>query len=328
MGAEPRFLSSHTAVSGASYVQNAPDFQAVNGESFIAAGTLLSIDPNDGKTYSCDLATPACIPAGFAAMDHPLNTVADDTSKITIIRQGRIRGFAGLIPGALYYPSATTPGAIVPERTSAGPVITAVTSSSGSAFLKNVHIRTGHRPLAGTWTITFTSGVSCLVTPPGGSAGPSCTVGNNTAYNGTITGAEDFYIETGTLTTGDTAIITVSYTTEAAVVRTLASPGNAFTAVAPLTGLSGRMAEKGLYRLTTTSNSVTAGFNGSSQSAAKSISAGGVYFDIIPGFSLTAQGSSVTAETNEYNVDVQRPSAPVGIAIDTTTLQVLMGGIG
>jgi len=328
MGAEPGFLSSHTASTGTAFVQNSPDFQAVNGESSVTAGMLMSIKPSDGRAYKCDLNTVHCIPAGFAATDNPLSSTADDTTKITLIRQGRIRGFTGLIPGALYYPSADTPGAIVPERATAGPVITAVAATSGSAFLKNVHIRAGHRPAAGDWTITFSSATSCTVTPPGGSAGASTTVANSTAYNGTITGAEDFYIETATLTTGDTATVTVSYSTEAACVPTLASPGNAFTAYAPFVGMAGKLITRGLYKLVTTSGSVTVGFNGSAQSAAKTIAAGGVYYDIIPGVAMTVQGTSITAETNYFTVDTQELAAPVGIAVNSTTLQVLIGGIG
>ena len=328
MGVEPGFLSSHTATTGSSIVQLSPHMQVKNGESSLTAGLLMSINPNDGKAYKCDLDTINCIPAGFAATDNPLSTNVDDTSKITLIRQGRIKGFSGLIPGALYYPSADTPGAVVPERTTAGPVITAIAETSGTDFLRNVHIRSGHRPLAGDWVITFASATSCTVTPPGGSAGAATTVANSTAYNGTITGAEDFYIQTGTLTTGDTATITVSYSTVAACVETIDSPGNAFTAFAPLAGMAGKVITKGLYALVTTSSTVTVGFNGSSASAAKTIAAGGVYYDIIPGVAMTVQGTSITAETNYYLVDTQGLTMPVGIAIDSTTLQILMGGMG
>jgi hypothetical protein len=328
MGVEPGFLSSHTATTGASLAQTSPNIQVTNGESSVDACQLMSINPADGKVYLCDLNAINCIPAGFAATDNPLDTRVDDTRKITLIRQGRIRGFTGLIPGALYYPSADTPGAIVPERTTAGPVITAIAATTGTAFLRNVHIRAGHRPTAGNWTITFPSATTCQVTPPGGSAGATTTVANNTAYNGTITGAEDFYIETRTLTTGDTATVTVSYAAAAAVVETLDSPSNAFTAFAALGGAAGRIITKGLYALVTTSSTVTAGFNGGSQSAAKTIAAGNVYFDIIPGLALTTQGTSVTAETNYYLVDTQEFAAPVGIAVNETTLQLLMGGIG
>ncbi len=328
MGVEPGFVSGHTAATGTSLAQTSPDIQAVNGESSVAACRLMSIDPFDGKAYLCNLGTTNCIPAGFAATDNPLDTRVDDTTKITLLRQGRIRGFTGLIPGALYYPSADTPGGIVPERGTAGPVISAIAATAGSAFLRNVHIRAGHRPLAGVWTIAFPTATTCRITPPGGSAGASFTVAADTAYNGTITGAEDFYIETRTLTGGDTATITVSYTTAASVVAALDSPGNAFTAIAPLGGAAGRIVAKGLYTLVTTATTVTAGFNGGAQSAAKAIAAGGVYFDIVPGIALTTQGSSVTAETNRFLVDTQEPAAPVGIAVNRTTLQILMGGIG
>jgi len=328
MGVEPGFLSSHTAATGSSLVQTSPHIQAVNGETAVSAGQLMSISPVDGKVYMCDLDTINCIPAGFAATDNPLDTIVDDTGKVTLIRQGRIRGFTGLIPGALYYPSADTPGAIVPERTTAGPVIEAVTATSGSGFLRNVHIRSGHRPLAGEWTITFSSATSCTVTPPGGSAGAPTTVADDTAYNGTISGAEDFYIETGSLTTGDTATVTVSYSTEAASIETLDSPSNAFSACAPLSGMGGKNIARGLYKLVTTSDSVTVGFNGAAQSAAKTIAAGEVYFDIIPGVVLTAEAGTITAETNYYLVDTQELTAPVGIAINETTLQILMGGVG
>jgi len=246
MGAEPGYLSSHTASTGSAFVQTSPNIQAVNGETAVAAGQLMSIDPADGKAYLCDLGSVACVPAGFAATDNPLNTTVDDTAKITLVRTGRIGGFSGLIPGAPYYPSADTPGAIVPERTTAGPVITAVTATSGSGFLRNVHIRAGHRPAAGNWTVTFPTATTCTVTPPGGSAGAASTVADSTAYNGTLTGAGDFYIETASLTTGDTATITVSYETGAAVVMTLDSPGNAFTAAAPLAGMAGKLVTKGL----------------------------------------------------------------------------------
>jgi hypothetical protein len=328
MGTEPLYLSSHTAATGSAYVQNSPDIQAVNGETAVEACQLMSIDPSDGKAYKTDLNTVNCVPAGFAATDNPLNTAVDDTTKITLIRQGRIKGFTGLIPGALYYPSADTAGAIVPERTTAGPVVSAVTEAAGSGFLKNVHIRAGHRPAAGNWTITFPTATTCTVTPPGGSTGASCTVADSTAYNGTITGAEDFYIETASLTGSDSATVTVSYSVEATCVLTLSSPGNAFAAAAPLSGMGGKNVTKGLYELVTTSTSVTVGFNDLAQSAARTIAADGVYYDIIPGIALTAETSSITAETNYYNVDTQELTAPVGIAVNSTTLQVLIGGIG
>jgi len=328
MGVEPGFLSSHTATTGIALVQTSPNIQAANGESSVAACQLMSINPHDSKAYLCDLNTIACVPAGFAATDNPLDTRVDDTRKITLIRQGRIRGFSGLVPGALYYPSADTPGAIVPERATAGPVITAVSATAGSAFLRNVHIRSGHRPLAGNWTIEFPTATTCRITPPGGSAGATVTVAADTAYNGSITGAEDFFIETRTLTTGDAATVTVSYSTLAAVVAALDSPGNAFTALAPLGGAAGRIITKGLYTLVTTATSVTVGFNGGAQSAAKTIAAANVYFDIIPGAALTTQGTAVTAETNRCLVDTQEFAAPVGIAVNEITLQLLMGGIG
>jgi hypothetical protein len=120
----------------------------------------------------------------------------------------------------------------------------------------------------------------------------------------------------------------VSYSTEAACVATLNSPGNAFPASTPLTGMGGKLITKGLYKLVTTSNSVTVGFNNSAQSEAKTIAAGDVYYDIIPGVAMTVQDTSITAETNFFNVDSQELTAPVGIAINSTTLQVLIGGIG
>ena len=283
MGTEPLFLSSHTASTGTAFIQNSPDIQAVNGETSVDACQLMSINPSDGKAYKSDLNTINCVPAGFAATDNPLDTSIDDTTKITLIRQGRIKGFTGLIPGALYYPSADTAGGIVPERTSAGPVISTVAEAAGTDFLKNVHIRAGHRPTAGAWTITFPTATTCTVTPPGGSAGSASTVAADTAYSGTITGAEDFFIETATLTGSDSATITVSYSTEAACVATLNSPGNAFSATAPLAGMGGKVVTKGLYELVTTSTSVTVGFNDLAQSAAKTIAAGEVYYDIIPG---------------------------------------------
>lgn len=326
MAAEPGFISSHTASTGTAFVQNAPDIQAVNGETSVAAGTLMSIRPSDGKAYKCGLATRDCISAGFAATDHPVGVGIDCTEKITLIRQGRIKGFTGLVPGAFYYPSAVTPGAIVPERGTSGPVITSVTASSGAEFLKNVHIRAGARPAAGNWTVAFPSATSCTITPPSGTAGAAVTVADDTAYNGTITGAGDFYIETGTLAPGDTAVITVSYTAEAAAVITLASPGNAIASAKPIDGIAGTVLRKGLYKIVTTSTTVTVGFNGGSQSDAKTIAAGGVYFDIIPGLAITFEGSAVTAETNYIAVDVQEHAAPCGIAVNSTTLQVLMGG--
>ena len=328
MGAEPLFLSSHTASTGTSFVQNSPNIQATNGESSVTACQLMSINPSDGKAYKCDLNTINFVPAGFTATDNPLDTTIDDTTKITLIRQGRIKGFTGLTPGALYYPSADTAGAIVPERTIAGPVITVVSATAGSGFLKNVHIRAGHRPTASDWTITFPTATTCTITPPGGSAGAPKTVADNTAYNGAITGADDFYIETASLTSNDAATVTVSYTTEAACVETLNSPSNAFSAFAPLTGMGGKIITKGLYELVTTATTVTVGFNNAAQSAAKTIAADGVYYDIIPGVALTAQSTAVTAETNYYNVDTQELTAPVGIAVNSTTLQVLIGGIG
>jgi hypothetical protein len=328
MGAEPGFISSHTATTGTALVQTSPNIQAVNGESAVTACQLMSISPRDSKAYLCDLNTMHCIPAGFAATNHPLSTNVDDTSKVTLIRQGRIRGFSGLVPGALYYPSADTAGGIVPERAAVGPVITAVTATNGSAFLRNVHIRAGHRPIAGNWTITFPSATTCTITPPGGSAGAAFTVANNSTYNGTITGAESFFIETRTVTTGCAATVTVSYSTEAAIVKTLDTPGNAFTAFAPLSGMAGKNIAAGLYKVVTTATTVTVGFNGSAQSAAMTIAAGAVYFDIIPGMALTTQGSAVTAETNYFVVGTQELAAPVGIAINESTIQILMGGIG
>jgi len=326
MGVEPGFLSSHTAATGTAFVQTSPNLQATNGESAVTACKLMSINPNDGKAYLCDLNTIACVPAGFVATDNPLDTAVDDTTKVALVRQGRVKGFSGLVPGALYYPSADTPGAIVPERTTAGPVISAIAAASGTGFLRNVHIRAGHRPTAGDWTITFPTATTCTITPPGGSAGAASTVADNTAYNGTIAGASAFYIETRSLTTGDAATVTVSYATPAAVVETLDSPSNAFAAFAALGGMAGKLVTKGLYKLVTTATTVTVGFNGGSQSAAKTIAADGVYFDIIPGAVLTAETSAVTAETNYYLVDGQEPVAPVGIAVNETTLQVSMGG--
>ena len=328
MGTEQGFLSSHTASTGTAFVQNSPDIQIVNGETAVIACQLMSINPDDGEAYLCDLNTANCMPAGFTATDNPLDTSIDDTTKITLVRQGRVAGFTDLIPGALYYPSADTAGAIVPERTTAGPVVTVVTASSGTAFLKNVHVRAGHRPAAGNWTITFPTATSCTITPPGGSAGTAATVADNTAYNGTLTGGSDFYIETASLTGSDAATITVSYATEAACVQTLASAGNAFTATTPMVGMGGKVLSKGLYELATTSNSVTVGFNNAAQSAAKTIAAGGVYFDIIPGVAMTVESSSITSETNFFNIDTQELTAPVGIAVNATTLQVLLGGIG
>jgi hypothetical protein len=328
MGVETGFLSSHAASTGDSLVQTSPNIQIENGETSVAASQLMSINPNDGKAYLCNPAGINFVPAGFAATDNPLDTRVDDTRRITLVRQGRIRGFSGLIPGALYYPSSDTPGGIVPERATAGPVVTAVAATAGSAFLRNVHIRSGHRPAAGNWTIEFPSATTCRITPPGGSAGATTTVANNTAYNGTITGAEDFYIETRTLTTGNTATVTVSYNTAAAVVEAIDSPSNAFSAFAPLGGAAGKIIARGLYTLVTTATTVTVGFNGGAQSAAKTIAAAGVYYDIIPGIALTTQGSAVTAETNRYLVDAQEQTAPVGIAVNETTLQLLMGGIG
>ena len=328
MGAEPGFLSSHTASTGTALVQTSPHIQVTNGETSVEACQLMSINPNDGKAYKCDLNTINCVSAGFVATDNPLNTSVDDTTKVTLIRQGRIKGFTGLISGALYYPSTDTAGAIVPERVTAGPVISAVTATAGSGFLKNVHIRAGHRPTAGDWTITFPSATTCTITPPGGSAGSAYTVAADTAYNGTITGASDFYIETATLTQDDAATITVSYTTLAACVETLNSSSNAFTAFTPLTGMGGNIITKGLYELVTTATTVTVGFNDAAQSAAKTIAADEVYYDIIPGVAMTTQSTAVTAETNYFNVDTQELTAPVGIAVNSTTLQVLTGGIG
>lgn len=326
MAAEPGFISSHNASTGTAFVQNAPDIQAVNGETSVTAGTLMSIRPSDGKAYKCGLASRDCVPAGFAATDHPAGDNIDSTSKVTLIRQGRIKGFTGLVPGAFYYPSSVTPGAIVPERGTSGPVITAVTPSPGSGFLKNVHIRAGARPAAGNWTVTFPSATTCTITPPGGSAGPSVTVAANTVYNGTINGAGDFFIETGTISSGDSATITVSYSVEAAAFMTLSSPKNAVVSVKALAGIAGRVLRKGLYKIVTTATTVTVGFNGGAQSDAKTIAAAGIYFDIIPGLSMTFQSSAVTAETNYIAVDVQDQAAPCGIAVNSTTLQVYMGG--
>lgn len=328
MGAEPGFISSHTATTGTALVQTSPNIQAVNGESAVTACQLMSISPLDSKAYLCDLNTMHCVPAGFAAANHPLSTNVDDTTKVTLVRQGRIKGFSGLVPGALYYPSADTAGGIVPERGTTGPVITAMSCNYGSSFLNNVHIRAGHRPLAGTWKITFPSTTTCTITPPGGIAGAVTTVANGSTYNGTITGAESFFFQTLSLTTGDEAIFTVSYSAEAAIFKTICSPVNAFTAFAPLTGMAGKNIVAGFYKLVTTATTVTVGFNGSAQSAAMTIAAGAVYFNIIPGVALTTQGSAITAENNYFVVGTQELAAPVGIAINESTIQILMGGIG
>ena len=194
-----------------------------------------------------------------------------------------------------------------------GPVISAITAAAGTAFLKNVHIRPGHRPASGNWTFTFPTATTITVTPPGGSAGAAVTVAANTTYDGTITGAEDFYIETATLTVADSAVVAVSYTAGVSIVPTLASPGNAFAAVAAIAGLAGKLAKKGLYKVVTTATTVTVGFNGSAQSAAKVIAADGVYLDIIPGFVFTAEGTAVTAETNYFLVDVADPLGIAGV---------------
>lgn len=327
MGFEPGFLSGHTAVSGAAFVQTSPNLQAVNGETSVAAGRLMSIDPADGKAYLCNPLTPRCIPAGFAASDHPLNPRVDGTTKITLIREGRIKGFAGLIPGALYYPSADTPGAVVPERILSGPVISAVAATAGTGFLGNVAIRAGHRPKAGNWTIAFPTATSVRVTPPGGSAGKSMAVAAAAAYNGTIAGAEDFLIETATLTGGDTATITVSYDVPASVVKTLDSPGNAIVSAVAVGGGASLLA-KGLIAVTTTQTSAAIAFNGGGDSPAVTVAAGDVRLDLLPGAALTFEDDAITAETNRFCVDSQSPAAPVGIAVDETTLQILMGGIG
>ncbi len=328
MGVEPGFLSSHSASAGTALAQNTPDFQAVCGEPAVNAGRLMSLDPRDGKAYCCDPGSPRCIPAGFAAADYPLIPSMDNTTKIALIRQGRICGFSGLIPGAFYYPSAAVPGAVVPERATIGPVIAAVAATAGAGFLRNVHIRSGHRPKAGDWTIAFPSAASCRITPPEGSAGAIVAVANNTAYNGSISGAEDFYIETRSITAGDSATIRVTYADPASVVMTIDSPGNAVAAFAPLGGMAGKVIVKGLYKVIATANSVTVGFNGGEQSAARPVAAGEVCFDIIPGVALTFQAAAITPETNYFLVDAREPAAPAGFAVSETTLQILMGGNG
>ncbi len=326
MGIEPGFLSSHAATAGSALVQTSPNFQALNGETSVTAGTLMGIDPRDGKAYRCDPASARCIPAGFAATDHPLGTTVDDTAKITLIRQGRIRGFSGLIPGALYYPSADTPGAVVPERGNAGPVISAISATSGAGFLRNVHIRSGHRPQAGDWTIEFPTVTTCRITAPGGSAGMAVTVAANTAYNGVISGAEDFYIETRTLTAGDAATVTVSYSDDAAVLLTLDSPGNAVASAVPLGGMAAQVIVPGLYTVITTADTASVGFNGGAQSPERAVSAGGTVFDLIPGVALTFEAGAVTAETSYLLVSARELAAPAGFAVNESTLQILMGG--
>ena len=323
---EPGYLSGHTAVSGNSYVQTSPDIQATNGEESIRAGQLMSINPSDGKAYLCGLASVNCVPAGFAASDNPLGTTVDDTRKITLLRQGRLRGFSGLIPGALYYPSAVTPGAIVPEQGTAGAVITAITANNGSGFLRNVHVRAGQRPMEGDWTITFPTATTVTITSPDGVVSASSTVADATAYNGSLAGAGDFYIETASLTAGDVATVTVSYSTEAAAVLTLDSPGTAFTAISPIAGIAGRRCPEAIAKLVTTATTATVGYNGVSQSAPRTIAAGSSCFDIIPGVVLTTEAGTVTAETNYVMLSAQRPAAPVGIAVSEGTLQIFMGG--
>lgn len=328
MGVEPGFLSSHSATTGTAFTQNSPNIQVTNGESSVTACQLMSINPANGKAYKCDLNTINCVPAGFAATDNPLDTTIDDTTKITLIRQGRIKGFSGLIPGALYYSSADTAGAIVPEHSTAGPVITVISATAGSGFLRNVHIRAGHRPIAGDWTITFPSATSCTITPPGGSAGAVITVADSTAYNGTINGAEDFYIQTASLTTNDTATITVSYSTESAIVETLDSPSNAFTNFVTLGGMAGKIIKKGVYKLVSTATTATVSFNGGTDFPTYGIAASQMFFELIPGIGLTTESGTVTSETNYYLVDTQELAVPIGIAVNETTLQVFMGGMG
>jgi len=328
MAAEPGYLSSHTASTGTSFVQTSPNVQASNGETAVTAGQLMSINPADGNAYLCDVSTVNCVPAGFAATDNPAGTTVDDTTKITLVRQGRIKGFSGLVPGALYYPSADTAGTVVPEQGIAGAVITAVTADSGSGFLRNVHVREGNRPAAGDWVLTFPTATTCTVTAPGGSATAASIVADSTSYDGAITGASDFYIETAALTSGDSATITVAYDSESACVVTLDSPGNAFTALTPISGMGGRIMPKGIYKLVSTATNVSVGINGASQSAAKTIAAGENYFDIVPGAAVGTEAGAVTAETNYVLVSAQSPVAPVGLAVNDTTLQVFMGGNG
>ena len=79
MGVEPGFLSSHAASTGSALVQTSPNLQVTNGETSVAACQLMSINPNDGKAYFCDLNIINCVPAGFAATDNPLSTNIDDT---------------------------------------------------------------------------------------------------------------------------------------------------------------------------------------------------------------------------------------------------------
>lgn len=102
------------STTGASLVQTSPNIRIECGETSAHAGQLMSISKRDGKAYLCGQNSIYKIPAGFLATNFPL--VSDcgfvNKEKITLIREGRIRGFANLIPGAVYYPSCTVPGAI------------------------------------------------------------------------------------------------------------------------------------------------------------------------------------------------------------------------
>jgi len=108
--------------TGQALTQTSPHIQIICGEATVHAGQLMYIEPNDGRAYIYDHSAHKRLipPAGFAATDIPCDM--DDSERITLARQGRIRGFSGLTPGLYCYPSTTVPGAVTHTITSGIPV--------------------------------------------------------------------------------------------------------------------------------------------------------------------------------------------------------------
>lgn len=107
--------SKDDSTTGIALVQTSPNIRIACGEKFAKTGQLMSIGKSDGNAYLCEQNGFYNTPAGFLATDYPLTDSVIE--KVYIIREGRIRGFSGLIPGTIYYPSCTMAGAISSNRT-------------------------------------------------------------------------------------------------------------------------------------------------------------------------------------------------------------------
>jgi hypothetical protein len=112
--------------TGQALVQTSPHIMVYCGEKKVNAGQLMYIEPNDGRAYiyNADAHDRLIPPAGFAATDIPCNM--DDSGRVTLARQGRIRGFSNLIPGMYCYPSLIVSGAVTHTMTFGIPIGIAV----------------------------------------------------------------------------------------------------------------------------------------------------------------------------------------------------------